>query len=301
MSAATPDGTTRHELIHGSAIRVALVGDGIGPSLTPALHEREGAGLGLDYVYERVDLAEEDQADLGAVLDGLEARGVVAANITHPYKQRVLEHVHVAGEEVVQIGSANLVLLGPCREAHNTDHSAFRAGLESFLGDDARGRALQIGAGGAGLATVHALASMGFAEIVVHDLDAVAARRVVERFRPHHPGTRFSTTGGDLEATLGRVDGVVHATPTGMAAHPGAAVAPEDLPAGAWISEVVYRPLETELVARARACGLRVLDGGLMAVGQAADSIRHITGLEPDRDRMRRQFEQLVTDESGTR
>lgn len=300
MSAATPDGTAQHDQARDGAIRVALVGGGIGPSLTPALHEREGASLGLDYVYELVDLPEEDGADLGEVLDDLESRGVVAVNITHPYKQRVLEHVHVAGEEVVQIGSANLVLLGPRREAHNTDHSAFRAGLEDFLGEEPRGRALQIGAGGAGLATVHALASMDFVEVVVHDLDEAAARRVVERFRPHHPGTRFSTTGGALEPVLDGVDGVVHATPTGMAAHPGAAIAPEDLPAGAWISEVVYRPLETELVARARACGLRVLDGGLMAVGQAADSIRRITGLEPDRDRMRRHFEQLVTDESGT-
>lgn len=285
----------------GRRIRAALVGDGVGPSLTPAMHEREGAALGLDYSYELVDLADVADVDLGAVLDDLEARGVEAANVTHPYKQQVLEHVHSRSEAVDQIGSANLVLLGEHRRACNTDHSAFRAALEDFLGEARRGRVLQVGAGGAGLATAYALAVMGFEEVVVHDLDDAAAERVAEGLRAHRPATRFSTTGGELSSRLGAVDGVVHVTPMGMAEHPGTAFAPEELGPEVWIAEVVYRPLETELVARARARGMDVLDGGAMAVGQAADSIEQITGRAPDRARMRAHFEQLVAVESRTR
>ena len=66
------------------------------------------------------------------------------------------------------------------------------------------------------------------------------------------------------------------------------------LRADAWVAEVVYLPLETELVKAARARGHRVRDGGLMAVGQAVDSIRIITGLEPDAERMREHFLALI-------
>ena len=78
-----------------------------------------------------------------------------------------------------------------------------------------------------------------------------------------------------------------------MAAHPGL-----PLPRGAaasrlWVAEVVYRPLETELLRRARALGCRTLDGGGMAVFQAAGAFQLFTGVEPDRERMLRHFAEL--------
>jgi shikimate dehydrogenase len=275
--------------------RVGLLGHGIGPSLSPALHVREAELLGLDYEYVTVDLIDEPDVDLGAELDRLEGDGYAAVNVTHPFKQQVLGHVDHRSDVVEEIGSANLVLLGPDgRTAHNTDCTGFRSGLEGFLGDRPRHRVLQVGAGGAGLATAHSLVAMSFAEVVIHDLSEEAARAVVERFARRHPDVRLTTTAGDLERWLPRVDGVVHVTPVGMAQHPGVAFAPEAVPASSWVAEVVYRPLETELVRRARAHGLATLDGGLMAVGQAVDSLRLITGLEPDRERMIAHFHDLV-------
>lgn len=273
-------------------VRVGLVGHGIGPSLTPAMHVREGARLGLDYHYEIVDLLGRPDADLGRELDALEAAGFVAVNVTHPFKQAVLDHVGATSEAVRRIGAANLVLLGGQRVAHNTDYAGFRAGLEAFLGEDRRGPVLQVGAGGAGLATVCALLDLGLDDVVVHDRSEAAAADLVARFAADAPGLR--TSGGDLDAALATAAGVVHVTPMGMAEHPGTAVAPEALPADAWVAEVVYRPLETELVRRARARGLRTLDGGAMAVGQAVESLRLITGLEPDPDRVREHFAELV-------
>ena len=67
----------------------------------------------------------------------------------------------------------------------------------------------------------------------------------------------------------------------------------------AWVADIVYLPIETELLRNARSAGHRVLDGGRMAVGQAADSIRLITGLEPDADRMRAHFLQLLDTPQG--
>ena len=85
-------------------------------------------------------------------------------------------------------------------------------------------------------------------------------------------------------------DGVVHATPTGMAAHPGMAIAPDLLRPDLWVADIVYFPLETELLRVARERGCRVLDGGGMAVFQAAEAFRLFTGLSADGERMLAAF-----------
>lgn len=280
-------------------IRVGLLGHGVGPSLSPALHMREAARLGLDYCYRTLDLIGVADVDLGAELTRLEDEGYAAVNVTHPFKQAVLAHVGVLSGSVEQIGAANLVLLGGGRTAHNTDGSGFRSGLVTFLGDRPRRTALQVGAGGAGLATAHSLVDMGFERVVVHDRDPLAARALVDRFAAIARG-RITTSDADLLGWLKRADGVVHVTPMGMVEHPGVAFEPERLSADAWVAEIVYRPLQTELVRRARARGLATLDGGLMAVGQAYDSLRLITGLEPDRDRMLAHFHEIVLPSGGT-
>lgn len=273
--------------------RVGLLGHGIGPSLTPAMHVREAERLGLGYEYEILDLIDEPDVDLGVQLGRLEAAGFDATNVTHPFKQDVLAHVDEASDEVRRIGAANLVLLaGGRRVAHNTDYAGFRAGLERFLGDRPRGTVLQVGAGGAGLATACALLDLGFTEVVVHDRSEPATQRLVERFADG--SGRLRSSEGDLDGWLPRVEGVVHVTPTGMREHPGVALDVSLLPDDAWLAEVVYRPLETELVRQARARGLATLDGGAMAVGQAVESIRLITGLEPDAARMHEHFDHLV-------
>jgi shikimate dehydrogenase len=92
-------------------------------------------------------------------------------------------------------------------------------------------------------------------------------------------------------------DGLVHCTPVGMAAHPGTPLDLDLLEPRHWVADIVYRPIETELVLGARAKGCDVLDGGRMAVGQAADAFRIFTGLTADADRMRGHFLELVAAE----
>lgn len=275
--------------------KVGLLGHGIGPSLSPALHMREAKLLGLDYEYRIVDLIERHDVDLDAELRRLEADGFAATNVTHPFKQAVLQYVDEQSDNVRRIGSANLVLLTDGRRiAHNTDCTGFRAPLQQFLGErSGQGTVLQIGAGGAGLATVSSLVDMAFPRIVVHDLVEASTAAVVERFAEPSSG-RLVSSGGSIAAWLPQVAGVVHATPTGMEQHPGVAFDVDLLGPAAWVAEVVYRPLETELVRRARSRGLATLDGGAMAVGQAVDSLRLITGHEPVVDRMHAHFDALI-------
>ncbi len=275
--------------------RVGLLGHGIGPSLSPALHMREARLLGLDYEYRIVDLLEHPGVDLDTELRRLEEDGFVATNVTHPFKQAVLHHVDEVSDNVRRIGSANLILLtGGRRVAHNTDCTGFRTPLEEFLGSrSGYGTVLQVGAGGAGLATASSLIDMAFPQIVVHDRAEEATAAMVARYADASGG-RLVSSGGRIDQWLPRVAGVVHVTPVGMKEHPGLALDVDLLDDSAWVAEVVYRPLDTELVRRARARGLPTLDGGAMAVGQAVDSLRLITGREPDVDRMHAHFDALV-------
>jgi shikimate dehydrogenase len=297
------------------AYRVALLGNGIKPSLSPALHMEEARHLGLDYEYRIVDLVDRPDVDLGAELRRLEDAGFAAANVTHPFKQSVLEHVQHPSPTVRRLGSANLVLLGDGqdaqhgqgRTAHNTDRTGFGTALEGFLAQNgavaATSTVLQVGAGGAGAATASALLDLGFGRIVVHDVVEAAVGTLLGRLGGAAGGTgpaRLRSAGGSLDDWLPRVDGVVHVTPVGMAEHPGVAFDVDRLSPGAWVAEVVYRPLETELVRRARARGLATLDGGGMAVGQAVESMRLITGLDPDATRMHAHFHRLVIRRPGT-
>jgi shikimate dehydrogenase len=85
-----------------------------------------------------------------------------------------------------------------------------------------------------------------------------------------------------------------------MEAHPGMPLDAELLQPGLWVADIVYRPLDTELLRHARGLGCRTLDGGGMAVFQAAGSFELFTGVEPDRERMLRHFAELVEDDVRT-
>ncbi|MCL9849061.1 shikimate dehydrogenase, partial [Ralstonia solanacearum] len=99
--------------------------------------------------------------------------------------------------------------------------------------------------------------------------------------------------GADLAAAMAAADGLVHATPTGMAGHPGLPLPPDLLQSRHWVAEIVYFPLETELLRHARALGCRTLDGGGMAVFQAVGAFELFTGIAPNAHRMLAHFAAL--------
>jgi shikimate dehydrogenase len=108
-----------------------------------------------------------------------------------------------------------------------------------------------------------------------------------------------------LKAGTPTVTGLVNASFVGMHTHPGIPIDSSLLRPELWVADIVYRPIDTALLDAARRAGCRVLDGGRMAVGQAADAFRLITGVEPDRERMRDHFLEMVrretTGSEGTR
>jgi shikimate dehydrogenase len=268
--------------------QVGLIGAGIEASLSPALHEREAAALGIDYAYELLDIDDLGVAPeaVGELVGRARRAGFRGLNVTHPCKQLVLECLDELSAHAATLGAVNTVVFdGDRAVGHNTDWPGFAESFARGLPGARTERVVLLGAGGAGSAVAHAL---GAGRLTVVDEDPERARELTAGL----PGARTAEPDA-LEALLAEADGLVHATPTGMAAHPGSAVDAELLHPGLWVAEVVYRPLETQLLRDARARGCRTLDGGGMAVFQAAGSLELFTGVRPDPDRMLRHFAEL--------
>lgn len=294
----------------GESYLVGLVGEGVRPSLTPALHEREADRHGLRYLYRPIDLLAIDRrgddldATIGRLLDASVDLGFSALNVTHPCKQRVLAHLDEVSPSAAAIGSVNTVLLADGRRiGHNTDVTGFASALRDGLPSADLADVAVIGAGGAGAAVACALLDAGTSRLTVADLDEGRAVALAASLAPRFP--KATITGVSADALAARLDdrthpvtGMVNASFVGMHTHPGSPVEPGLLRPECWVADVVYRPLDTQLVRAARAAGCRTLDGGGMAVGQAADAFRLITGLEPDRERMRDYFLDLIRLES---
>jgi len=264
---------------------IGLIGSGIGASLSPALHEREASLLGLRYLYQLIDLDDlhlpaSAAADLmrNAVLLGY--RGL---NITHPCKQLVLDHLDTLSADARAIGAVNTVVIRDGQaHGHNTDWSGFAEAFARGLPEATINTVALIGAGGAGAAVAYALRSLGTKQLTIVDPDPARAHGLVAK-ASEWEGMVCAVGGPEA---LAAVDGVVNASPVGMLGHPGLPIDPDLLRPSMWVADIVYRPLETQLLGIARGRGCRTLHGGGMAVCQAAAALRLFTGQRPDIDRM---------------
>jgi shikimate dehydrogenase len=275
-----------------SSFLVGLLGAGIRASRTPLMHEREADKQGLRYLYRLLDL---EQLGLGAealpdLLTAAERMGFAGLNITHPCKQAAFELMHELSDEARTIGAVNTVVLSNGRRnGHNTDWWGFAESFRRGLPDVRRSHVVQLGAGGAGAAVAHAALTLGTEELTIFDLDDDRADLLAARLCGHF-GAGRAVGGTDLPAAMAAADGLIHATPTGMVKHPGLPLRSELLRPALWVAEIVYFPLETELVRLARQLGCATLDGGGMAVFQAVEAFRLFTGIAPDARRMQLTF-----------
>jgi shikimate dehydrogenase len=186
-----------------------------------------------------------------------------------------------------------VVLRGGKRYGHNTDWLAFYTALDEGLRNVRVEVVVQLGAGGGGSATAYAALKRGVREIRIVDVDRAKSRELAERLNRIFGDGRASAIDDAAEALRG-ADGLIHATPTGMHGHPGLPLLADLLHAELWVAEIVYFPLETELLRAANTLGCRTMDGGRMAVGQAVEAFRLFTGIQPDPARMRQHFVSMI-------
>lgn len=277
------------------SILLGLIGEDLDLSRTPAMHEAEGLAQGSATVYRRIDTltARAQGRELKTLLDAAISSGFNGLNITHPYKQAVLPLLDEVSEQATQLGAVNTVVIDETgrTSGHNTDVSGFGRGMEEGLPNAKLDVVVQVGAGGVGNAVAYALVTHGVGTLKVADLDPSRAQALADVI--NNAVGREAVVGVDargIEAEIAAADGVVNATPMGMPAHPGTAFDTSCLTGRHWVGDVVYMPIETELLKNARALGCETLDGTRMAIHQAVDAFRLFTGLEPDVERMRETF-----------
>ena len=256
------------------------------------MHEREAAGHGIRCIYKIIDLDELGlaAASLPELLVAAERMGFSGLNITHPCKQLIAPLLTDLSEDARLLGAVNTVLLRDGKRiGHNTDWWGFAENFRQGLPDAGTERVVQLGAGGGGAATAYAVLKLGVKQLTIFDLDAERQERLVATLAMAFGENRVKV-GGDLDAAMAQANGLIHATPTGMNRYPGLPLPEAMLRPDLWIAEIVYLPLETELLRAARRIGCRTVDGTGMAVYQAVKAFELFTGLIPDTNRMALHF-----------
>jgi len=278
-----------------NAVLAGLIGAGIQASRTPALHEHEGDAQGVRYLYRLIDLDQLklDSSALPDLLMAAERMNFTGLNITFPCKQSIIPLLDELSPEARGIGAVNTVVLKDGKRiGHNTDCLGFAEGFRRGLQGVALERVVQMGAGGAGAAVAHALLSEGVQRLSIFDVEISRAQSLADNLNQHF-GAGRAVAGHDLPNTLAQADGLVNTTPMGMKKLPGMPVPVELLRPQLWVAEIVYFPLETELLRNARALGCRTLDGGNMAVFQAVKAFELFSGVVPDAQRMLAHFQSM--------
>ena len=274
---------------------VGLIGAGIQQSLTPAMQEEEARQHGLRLHYQLIDLDRVPGAleQLPALITAARIMGFAGLNITYPCKQAVIPLLDELSSPARAMGAVNTVVLRDgLLVGHNTDGSGWAWGFRRALPQADLRCVVLLGAGGAGSAIAHAALELGVQQLRVVDADAARAQALVQQLQLHF-GARAAAF-PDPATALAGATGLVHATPTGMAKLPGMALPAALLRPPLWVCEVVYFPIETELLRAARAAGCATVDGGSMAVGQAVGAFELFTGRPADPQRMERHFHRLL-------
>ena len=278
---------------------VGLIGAGIQRSLSPALQEEEARSHGVRLHYQLIDL---DTAGVGVeALPGLisaaRVMGYAGLNITYPCKQDVIPLLDGLSEDARAIGAVNTVVReGNRLIGHNTDGSGWSWGFRRALPKADLSRVVLIGAGGAGSACADAVMRLGAKELLIVDVVAARAAALAGRLNDHFATGRASAA-TDVGAAFQGATGLIQATPVGMAKLPGMPFPSSLLRREMWVSEIIYFPLETELLKAARRVGCATVDGGHMNVGQAVRGFRLFTGMDADVARMDAHFRRLVEGE----
>lgn len=259
-------------------IRAFVVGHPIAHSRSPLIHGHWLAEHGIAGSYERLDVA---PAEFPAFLRGLPDSGFAGGNVTIPHKEAAFALADALTPRAKAIGAVNtLVVEGGRIRGDNTDAPGFCAHLDHSLGRDwpERGEAVILGAGGAARAIVVGLAERGVARIRV----ANRTRARAEAVAALAPGIAEALEWDALPAALEGAGLLVNTTSLGMKGQPPLDLDLAPLPAGAAVADIVYAPLETHLLAAARARGLAVVDGLGMLLHQAVPGFSAWFGVRPE-------------------
>ena len=259
--------------------RAFVCGHPIAHSRSPKIHGYWLETYGIAGSYEAIDVAPEDTASFFATL---RENGFAGGNVTIPHKEAAFAAAARRDEAAEKIGAVNTLWFEDgllC--GGNTDAAGFAANLDEHApGWATTGPAVVLGAGGAARAVIQALKERGFTDIRVTNRTVSRAVELADRF-----GKGVSAHAAPTRELLGDAGLLVNTTALGMAGKAGADELPADtdrLPDNAIVTDIVYVPLETPLLAAARARGLKTVDGLGMLLHQAVPGFERWFGRRPE-------------------
>ncbi|GGM07949.1 shikimate dehydrogenase [Pseudooceanicola nanhaiensis] len=255
-----------------------VIGHPIAHSRSPILHRHWLRRFGLPGFYIPMDVEGDD---LETVLRALPKAGFVGVNITVPHKERVMEIADLVTDRAILIGAANTLIFRPDGKIHadNTDGYGFlenlRSGAPSWSPD--AGPVALLGAGGAARAVVASLLDAGVKEIMVANRTRLRAERLQDDFGRRLRVVDWVQAGNMIDqAAL-----VVNSTSLGMTGKAALRVPLDGLHAGQVVTDLVYAPLRTDLLAAAEAAGCHTVDGLGMLLHQAVPAFERWFGVRP--------------------
>lgn len=262
-------------MISGQAMLAGVIGWPVGHSLSPKLHNRWIEEAALDAAYVPLAVMPENLAE---ALRGLPRAGFRGFNLTVPHKEAALWLLDEVDAVAQAIGAVNTVIVCEGKLlGTNTDHLGFIHNLQAKAGDLApfKRRTVVIGAGGAARAVVYGLRSAGFEEIVITNRTQARAETLASQFDAEV--VAWEKRAEALEgATL-----VINASSLGLAGRGALDLSLDALPKESLVADVVYTPLMTDLLVRAKAQGNPVATGLGMLVYQAAPGFAAWFGRKP--------------------
>lgn len=261
-----------------------LIGDPVGHSLSPVMHNAAFEALGIDGRYE---LWETKDDDVPARVESLRVDGVLGANVTVPHKQAVMPLMDDLTETARRIGAVNTVvptdghLIG-----HNTDAYGFIRSLSAVVDLKAIDRAVVVGAGGAARAVLVSLQDAGISNVIVINRTLARAKALVQGLAVEGQEPIVVGAWDALDDVARSAGLIVNATSVGWHGEemPFDQQIVEDMPDNAVVMDLTYR--ETALLKSARARGLTGVDGLPMLIHQGARAFELWTGVAPPVDVM---------------
>ncbi|WJV31552.1 shikimate dehydrogenase [Rossellomorea sp. AcN35-11] len=253
--------------------------------MSPLMHNSAFRECGIDASYVKFHVKKEE---LSEAIGGIKALGIKGVNVTVPHKEHVMPLLDEIDPLAEAIGAVNTIvnengkLIG-----YNTDGLGFVEGLKNIAGDNLENKTmLVIGAGGAARAIYYSLASLGVKQVDVTNRTAQRAEKMIE-------GCSFNIDSDFLplqsaESMLNQYDVIIQTTSMGM--YPRVEEVPLKIPhlkMGSIVSDIIYNPLETELLKQAKQKGALTQNGLDMFVYQGALSFEKWTGIFPSYSTMK--------------
>ena len=256
--------------------KAGVIGWPITQSRSPSIHGTWLNELGIDGSYEKYAV---EPNELPSFIENLQHNGVAGLNLTIPHREQVLSLVDEITDEVKTIGAANTLWFQDDKLiAGNTDGYGFLTHLQTSAPKwQATKPAVILGAGGAARAIIFALLQAGVPEIILTNRTQERADQLAKEF-----GNKLSTIAWqNKEEALIRCGLLVNSTSLGMTGKPALEINIETLPNQAVVYDIVYAPLETDLLKAARLKGLATVDGLGMLLHQAVPGFEKWFGTRP--------------------